>query len=58
MTVSRTETVRVRVSAQELERAQRLADKLGGSVSSIFRQAVSRLYDDLFPDRSNPAPRR
>jgi antitoxin component of RelBE/YafQ-DinJ toxin-antitoxin module len=52
MAESRTETVRIRVSKKELERAQQLAEKLGGTVSSVYRQAVNRLYDELFSDRS------
>ena len=52
MAESRTETVHIRVSEKELERAEKLADKLGGSVSSVYRQALNRLYDELFPDRS------
>lgn len=46
--------VQVRVSEAEKRRAETVAEKLGSSVSAAYRQAMNRLYDELFKDRAKP----
>lgn len=52
MTAKRDEIVRIRLTKRERERALKVADKLATSTSAAYRQAMNRLYDELFPDRS------
>lgn len=44
--------VQIRVRETERQRADRVAEKLGISLSAAYRQAMNRLFDELFTDRS------
>ncbi len=48
---TRDEIVRIRLSPRERQRAEQVADKLGTSLSAAYRQAMNRLYDEIFRDR-------
>jgi antitoxin component of RelBE/YafQ-DinJ toxin-antitoxin module len=49
----RDELIRVRVTKRERERADAVAEKLGTSVSAAYRQAMNRLYDQIFKRSPN-----
>lgn len=54
----REEIVRIRLTKRERDRAEKVADKLATSLSAAYRQAMNRLYDELFPDRTKNTPGR
>jgi hypothetical protein len=47
----REEILQIRLSVVERRKAEQVAEKLGSSLSAAYRQAMNRLYDDLFPNR-------
>ena len=51
--------LQIRLSTIERRKAEQVAEKLGSSLSAAYRQAMNRLYDDLFPNRPpKPDPPR
>ena len=52
----RDETLNIRLTEEERRKAQLLAEKLGCSLSAVFRQGMNRLFDELFRERER-APR-
>lgn len=47
----RDEVIRVRLTAKERARAEKVCEKLGSSLSAAYRQAMNRLYDELFNEK-------
>jgi hypothetical protein len=46
----RSETLHIRLTKKESKKAEILAEKLGCSVSAVFRQGMNRLYDEIFKE--------
>lgn len=50
-------TLQIRVSEVEKEKAVRVADKMGTSLSAAYRMAMNRFYDELFKEQHAPPHR-